>query len=271
MGKKTVYADKLFYGYICDAYMNKYVGNVIRIRTLYGKDGNMQDKKSKGELRHKILNTVGIVLCIILTPILIINCTLLIKGITNQDEVPSFLDISPLIVLTGSMEQDFPAGSLIFTEKAEITEIKEGDIISYFDPSSQTGAVVTHKVKFIEKNSKGETVFFTYGTANVDKSFDEIEKSDCEEIPGGKLIGRYTGVHLNGVGNVAMFMQSTAGLIVCIFVPLVALIAYDAIRRKKSDKKHESDKDELMRELEELRRLKAEKDAGANSTASPEE
>ncbi len=216
----------------------------------------MQEKKN-GELRHKILTIIGIALCVILTPMLIINCTLLIKGAVNKDEVPSFGNLFPLIVLTGSMENDFPAGSLIFCSVAEAGEIKEGDIIAYFDPASRTSAVVTHMVRFIQTDEKGETIFLTYGTANTSKSFEEVTEGDCEKIPADKLIGIYTGVHLKGVGNVAMFMQTTPGLIICVFIPLVALLGYDIIRRKMYEKKHEGDKEEMLRELEQLRVLKA--------------
>ncbi len=222
-----------------------------------------QNKKDNSELRHRIFSIVGIVLCVILIPILIINCTLLIKGWTNKDEVPSFFSISPLITLSGSMEEDFPAGSLIFTQKAEASEIKEGDIISYFDPASRSGAIVTHKVRFV-KNEDGKLIFYTYGTANVNKAFEDVTELDCEKIPSENLVGIYTGVHFNGLGDFAMFMQSTPGLIVCVFVPMAALIAYDIIRRKRYEKKHADDKDELMRELEELRKLKAEKEVAPN-------
>ena len=44
----------------------------------------MTDKKST--LGHRILTGVGIALCVILIPMLIINCTLLIKGWTNNAE-----------------------------------------------------------------------------------------------------------------------------------------------------------------------------------------
>lgn len=42
----------------------------------------MADKKTT--LGHRILTGVGIALCVILIPMLIINCTLLIKGWTNN-------------------------------------------------------------------------------------------------------------------------------------------------------------------------------------------
>ncbi len=231
----------------------------------------MQKCNENNRPTARLFNILGIVLCVILVPILLINCILLIKGWTSKDEVPSLFSVSPLIVLSGSMEEDFPAGSLIFTKKAEATEIKEGEIISYFDPASKTNAVVTHKVRFIKTDADGKLIFYTYGTANVKKDFADVVELECERIPADKLIGRYTGVHLNGLGNVAMFMQTTPGLIVCVILPMAALVGYDILRRKLYDKQHESDKDALLRELEELRRLKAESEPadGSESTEAP--
>ena len=45
-------------------------------------------EKEKNSLLHHALTIVGVILCVILTPILIINCTLIIKSYTSE-EVPS--------------------------------------------------------------------------------------------------------------------------------------------------------------------------------------
>lgn len=44
----------------------------------------MNGEKQTSTLGHKILTGVGIALCVILIPMLIINCTLIIKGWTNN-------------------------------------------------------------------------------------------------------------------------------------------------------------------------------------------
>ena len=54
-----------------------------------------------------------------------------------------------------------------------------------------------------------------------------------------------------------MFMQTVPGLIICIFVPLVAFVAYDLIRRRQFEKSQKDDKDALLAELEYLRAEKA--------------
>ena len=59
-------------------------------------------EKQQASPLHKVLTVIGTVLCIILIPILIINCTLIIKSFTSE-EVPSVAGKLPLIVLTDSM------------------------------------------------------------------------------------------------------------------------------------------------------------------------
>ena len=57
----------------------------------------------------------------------------------------------------------------------------------------------------------------------------------------------------HGMGHVVMFMQSTPGLVVCIALPILLLIGYDALRRRKYDKQQQADTEALLKELEELR------------------
>ena len=61
---------------------------------------------------HKTLTIVGIVLCVILVPMLIVNCTLIIKSFVNKDEVPNIGGLMPLIVLTDSMYPDIKSGDI---------------------------------------------------------------------------------------------------------------------------------------------------------------
>ncbi len=212
----------------------------------------MTKKTEQTSLTHKILTVVGIVLCVLLVPILIINCTLLIKGYTNASQVPSVGGVSPMIVLTDSMRGTFDGGDLIFIRAVEADAVKVGDVISFFDPQGNGSSVVTHRVQEIVVKD-GALSFRTMGDAN--------NSEDTVPVPADKLIGVYTGFRIPGAGRVAMFMQTTAGLIVCVILPVLLLVGYDILRRRSYEKKHEQDKDALLAELEELRRLKAEQDA----------
>ena len=55
-----------------------------------------------------------------------------------------------------------------------------------------------------------------------------------------------------------MFMQTTAGLIICVVVPLILIIGWDIFRRKRYEKMNKQDTDALLAELEALKAAKAE-------------
>lgn len=213
----------------------------------------MTDKKAT--LGHRILTGVGIALCVILVPILIINCTLLIKGWTNKDEVPSLLGYAPMIVLTDSMaggnDDSFYGGDLIFIKTVKAEDVKTGDVISFFDPAGNGSTITSHRVIEII-NEDGKISFKTKGDNN--------NSEDKVPVPAENLVGTYTGVRIAGAGRIAMFMQTTWGLIICVVLPIVLLIGWDAVRRARYSKKHEEDKDALLAELEELRAEKAMKE-----------
>lgn len=183
-------------------------------------------------------------LCVILIPILIVNCILLFKGASNSDEVPSVGGVVPFIVLSGSMDPEIQAGDLIICRQVDAADVKTGDIISFFDPQGNGTAVVSHRVAQITKDDSGQPVFTTKGDAN--------NVADSAPVTAEKVIGIYW-FRIPGLGNVAMFMQSTQGLVVCVAVPVALLLAYDIIRRRAYDKASQQETDALKAELEELR------------------
>ena len=199
---------------------------------------------------HKLLTILGTVLCIILTPILAINLTLIAKSYINQNEVPSVGGYLPLIVLTDSMQPVIDGGDLIICHTAEAEDIKINDVIAFFDPAGNGTSIVTHRVIEVIDNN-GEISFRTKGDNN--------NTEDKMLVPASKLVAVYQS-RIPGAGNVAMFMQSTTGLIVCVVFPIIALVAYDLVRRKLYERKRDDDTAALMAELEALRAEKAAKE-----------
>ena len=212
--------------------------------------------KEKTSTAHKILTIVGTVLCIILIPILLINITLIAKSYINKDEVPSIGGTLPLIVLTDSMYPEIESGDLIICRTAEADEIEVNDIISFFDPAGNGTSIVTHRViEIVEEN--GEIFFRTRGDYN--------NTEDKELVPAENLVGVYK-TRIAGAGHIAMFMQSTAGLIICVVLPIILLVGYDIIRRRIYEKNNKQDTDALLAELEALRAEKAEKEKASIGT-----
>lgn len=206
---------------------------------------------------NQVLNIIGIVLCVILVPILVVNCTLIVKSWINKDEVPSIGGVMPLIVLTDSMYPDIKSGDIIICKEADAESIVVGDDISFFDPAGNGSSIVTHRViEIIQEN--GNISFRTKGINN--------NTEDRVVVPADKLVGKYTGVRIALAGNIALFMQTVPGLIVCVVVPIVLLVGYDMIRRKKYEKSHGADVEVLLAELEELKAANAKKQTEQDST-----
>ena len=202
----------------------------------------------KEKKQGRVGTIIGIVLCLLLVPILVINVTIIIKGLVNPGKVPSVGGYSPLIVLTDSMYPDIKSGDLIFVKTLDAKDVKVGDVIAFFDPDGSGTSVLTHRVTEITKNDKGEDAWRTKGDAN--------NTYDPTPAPFDNLVGIYKG-KINGAGRVAMFLQSTPGLIVCIAIPLVLLVAFELIRRKKYEKAKNKDTEALLEELEALKAKQA--------------
>lgn len=203
-------------------------------------------KKEKTTPIHKLLTIIGTILCVILIPVLIINCILIVKSFTSE-EVPSVAGTLPLIVLTDSMYPVIQSGDLIICHTEEPENIQVGDVIAFFDPAGNGSSIVTHRVQEVTENG-----WRTKGDNN--------NTEDRMLVPADKLVAVYEGTRLPGMGNVALFMQTAPGLIICVVCPILLLIGYDMIRRRIYEKANKKDTDALMQELEELRRLKAERE-----------
>lgn len=216
-------------------------------------------KKEKNSKIQKILTIVGTVLCVILIPILIINLTLIAKSYTNQDEVPSIGGKIPLIVLTDSMYPKIQSGDLIICQQTDAEDVEVGDMISFFDPAGNGTSIVTHRVVEITEKD-GQLAWRTKGDNN--------NTEDRLLVTADKLVAEYKGTRLPGLGNVALFMQTTPGLIVCVVLPILLLVGYDMIRRRIYEKSKQEDTDALLAELEALRAEKA--SAAANEENSTE-
>lgn len=221
-----------------------------------------QNNKKESTAANKVLTVIGIVLCVILVPMLIVNCTLIIKSYVNTEKVPTFGGFCPMIVLTDSMnspdeEPRISKGDLIICKQIDAEDVQVGDVISFFDPEGNGTSVVTHKVIEI-LTEDGKLSFRTKGTNN--------NTADTTPVPAENLVGVYK-LRIPLAGHVAIFLQTTPGLIVCIVLPIVLFVAYELIRRKKFEKAKQEDTDALLKELAALRAEKEQKEKASEGTS----
>lgn len=198
----------------------------------------MERQKKK---RGLVGTIIGIILCIILIPIIIINIILIVNTYIHPENIPGVFGMRPVIVLSGSMEPEFMSGDLIFIQDGDVEQLKEGDIICYMED----GAAVTHRIEAVTEEN-GAVRYTTRGDANNTDDQKQVEQSQIQGI--------YKGRKISGAGDEVMFMQSTTGMILFIVCPIVLLILWDIIYRRKIDKEEREERGRLEKELEELRK-----------------
>ena len=263
------------------------------------KNKTVKAEGEKASTGSKVSFALGVALCVILVPILIMNCALIVVGFVNPDRPPSLFGYTPMIVLSPSMDPLFTEGDLIFVQTVDPDTVNPGDVITFFDPASTSDSVLTHRVISIRVDEEtGKRYATTAGDFNANNDYERAlliaqnsdENSEAEvqkvldkativedhkkpgyeyviyddhkdskevELNEENLIGCYIYTRVPVVGKISMFMQTTWGWIICIAVPLVALLAYEIISRRKKDKGKNQDMDALLAELEALKAAKA--------------
>lgn len=193
---------------------------------------NDTKKRSKGGLCHRILTVIGIVICGFILPILVLNLLLLAKSIFAPGEVPRFLGLSPMIVVTNSMDPTISAGDMVIVRRTDPALVTEGDVISFYNPQNiEKKGVITHRVIGIAEQADGTRVFTTKGDAN--------NTPDPIAVPEDRLVGVYR-ESIPYLGKIALFMKTPGGMLLCVVLPLCLLMLYDTIMRRIAEKQEES-------------------------------
>lgn len=201
---------------------------------------------------EKIKTIIMVALTVLLLPVLIINLTLIIKGSLNSKTPPDVFGIAPLAVTSGSMsgenEDSFDEGALIFVQLLDeegAAALQTGDVITFYTSE----IYVTHRIVAVNRDEGGNVVsFVTQGDAN--------DTTDGA-IPIENVIGKCVG-SVAGLGNFAIFMQTPAGILVIVGVPVLLFILYDVLRIYLYNRRVRAEENAKMQEQEaEIERLRA--------------
>ena len=169
----------------------------------------------------------------------------------NKDKKGLF-GYKAFIVLSDSMKAtDFASGDLVLAKDVDPSSLEVGDIIVYSSQATENfGETVTHKIREKTVNDKGEVGFITYGTStNID---------DPIVVTYPYILGKYVR-SLPKVGSFFMFLKTTPGYIICIFIPFVILILLEGFRSIKLFKKYKRQQEqELRKEKEEIEKQRQE-------------
>ena len=163
--------------------------------------------------------------------IVITMAALGLKGAIRPDETPEVFGLVPLIVNTDSMAPAFESGDLIIGVRAEASQVQPGEVISFRDPASPDGSVVTHRVMEILETPDRRRLFRTRGDAN--NTWDE------DPVPGEALQAVWRGFRVKGLGKAIAFLRTGPGLLICFLAPLLLFLVPEAVfdlieRRRKT-------------------------------------
>ena len=121
-------------------------------------------KEMSVEKPSKRVRALSIVSYVLLT-LAIILCVVVVFQVITQGYVQIF-GYSLFRVVTPSMEPELPVGVFIISQKVNIQDINEGDIVSFSSLESyMKGSIVTHRVIDI-KDVNGKISLVTRGDAN---------------------------------------------------------------------------------------------------------
>lgn len=117
------------------------------------------------------------------------------------------------LVLSGSMNPIFDAGSVIAVKDTEGRQAKIGDIITFKDPGD-ANRTITHRVHSIF-HINGQTAYITKGDAN--------NAVDAKAVPAANVIGR-ADYWVPYAGFVLQFATTKKGLLLLFVIPGLFLI-----------------------------------------------
>lgn len=139
--------------------------------------------------------------------------------------VPKIFGITPMAVLSGSMEPAYHVGGLVFVQKVDPEDVTVGDAITFTVGTGDT--VVTHRVIKVNENEK---TFETKGDAN--------ENADGGEVAFSNVKGRAMDFSIPLLGYVTVYLGSTKGMILLAAgIIILFLISFIIDQLSKKDEK----------------------------------
>ena len=174
----------------------------------------------------------------------------------------------------------FNAGDIVVVRDVEMSkraELQPDEVITFISRNNASfGETVTHAIRRKAVESDGTRGFITYG-ANTGADDESV-------VEYGDIVGKYVG-HIPMLGRFFLFLKTTPGYIVCIFVPIVLLILYTGtnvirlFRKYKKEqtaemeaerKKIEEERQHSMEMLAQLQALQAQLANQQNNGQAPQ-
>ncbi len=145
--------------------------------------------------------------------------------------IPKLMGYEEMAVLTGSMEPNYPVGSLIFVKEIDPDQLEVGDVITY---RLDSDTVVTHRIVEIDKEAQTVT---TKGDAN--------SSNDGSPVPYSEIVGK-AHFKIPYLGYVSMNIKTPKGIMAICGV-LIAIILLTFLPEIFSPEEEEEQKEKPKR------------------------
>ncbi len=174
-------------------------------------------------------------------------------------------------VTSGSMEPTVPTGSLVYTGKYKLEDLKAGDIITYRKTNAETkeSSVVTHRIAEVKKEEQvqmteenGEKKEKQIVAYSFQTKGDANNVQDSYKVEPSEIIGLYKW-HLPKLGYISIFAQRPEGFVSLVIVPAAILILWEVVSLIAHFKSHYEQKSQS--EINKLKEQLAEKEANAQA------
>lgn len=148
------------------------------------------------------------------------------------------IGLQPYTVLSGSMEPEYPVGSLIYVKKVDCTKLKEGDVITFM---LNDDTVATHRIIEVLPDETDPSVvrFFTKGDANDNADSTSIHSNNVIGTPVFKI--PYLGYVADYIRNPpGTYVAIACGALLILFAFLPDLLAPSEPKKDSSEPKKDS-------------------------------
>lgn len=191
---------------------------------------------------QKIKKILTILILLILIPILFVSGVILMNSYIHPDKVPSFFGWKPFIVLSGSMETQISVGDIVIVKEVDTRTLKKCDIIAFRNKD----IVITHRIDDIITED-GKVKYITKGDNNNTRDEGTVLPEQVEGI----FI-----CNVHRLGNLAIFIQTPIGMVVCLSIPIILIIIIGVIDSRKNTEVINQKLNKQKEMEEEIERLK---------------
>ena len=168
-------------------------------------------KENKDKIIKYTKRAVGIVAAAVLGFLTVLTVYIMVCNMRGK--TAEVFGVSIMKVLTGSMEPSIHEGDFIIVEKADVSSLETGDIISFYSQDKAIyGGPNTHRI--VKKNEDGS--FVTKGDANTEP--------DPTVVTADKIIGKYS-----GKARILKWINSFSSLKKLIFMAVIILMTAAAV------------------------------------------